>query len=107
MEEKSGKFKGVFAKFRIVELSPAFVDFLADEERVVDLQAFADSGEFQQEIGAFKAIISEFGTCFIKFEETAPKDMKNWVHNLACYNTQDVFTLLKNSIVLGEKIFAK
>jgi hypothetical protein len=104
MEEKSGIFKGVFAKYRIVDLSPAFVSFLADEERVVDLSEMQATGDFSQEIQAFKSALSELGSSFVKLETTAAKDMRNWVHDLCVVTLDDTFMILKNSIVIGDKL---
>lgn len=104
MEERSGLFKGVFAKYRIIDLSPEFVAFLADEEKVADLEEMQNEGQFKAEIEGFKAALSEIGSCFVKLETTAPKDMRNWVHDLCAVTLDDVFMLLKNSIVIGERV---
>ena len=103
-EEISGIYKGSFIKHRIVHMEPHVMEFFMNEEKYVDdsiLSLDGEMGDFNKKV---KDVLKELGGCYIKVEGTGANDMRNWVVDLNCTSIEDVYMILKNSIVIGDRL---
>jgi hypothetical protein len=86
-----------FLKCINVELKGKCIDFLKEESIVITDDAIEE--ETRDEIN--KAIEKLDAPVFIKLNECAPTDCKFLIHELKCFNINDILTLLKGS----EKVY--